>query len=623
LLYPIQNNFRDIIEVTGLWQFKTDPDNIGEAEGWYNGFDSDLDIAVPGSWNEQLEEAGLLHYVGTAWYSRAVFLSHDLENKKIWLRVGSADYSAKVWVNGLCVGDNSFGFLPFEFPITDVVRLGERVEIVIRVNNELTHESIPQGITSEQYEVEDRLREETYPPARFDFSPFGGIHRPVQIITTPKSHLSRLKVDTAYSNGKGSVQVSMATEGIGKATVVVRIEANENSMTSTVTVQDDCATLMVPIETCHSWSPSDPFLYELTVQIRKDDRIVDEYSLPIGVREIKVVGNKLLLNGREIYLKGFGKHEDASVIGKGLFFPLMVKDFEMIKWIGANSFRTSHYPYAEETMFYADKKGVLVIDEVPAVSLDLRHTNSKTKTKHKEFIDRLFERDYNHPCVIMWALGNEPNLVGEEGYEKGTGRAYWKEIFAHARTLDASRPMVVPNCLRAGINDPALEFSDILCINRYYGWYEYPGRLDYALTVLEEELDALFAKYRKPLMMTEFGADTMPGMHSTSDQMFTEEYQTKMLAMYIRLLRSKEYTIGEHVWNFADFRTPQHFRRVMLNMKGVFTRDRQPKAAAFRLKTLWGADDDSRNQQSSMIREQNNPERKAQRSPSIQERVKL
>ncbi len=88
-------------------------------------------------------------------------------------------------------------------------------------------------------------------------------------------------------------------------------------------------------------------------------------------------------------------------------------------------------------------------------------------------------------------------------------------------------------------------------------------------------------------MMTEFGADTIEGAHSISDQMFTEEYQAKLLEMYIKLLRSKDYNIGEHVWNFADFRTPQHFRRVIFNRKGVFTRTREPKLAAFKLKELW------------------------------------
>jgi len=147
--------------------------------------------------------------------------------------------------------------------------------------------------------------------------------------------------------------------------------------------------------------------------------------------------------------------------------------------------------------------------------------------------------------------------------------------------------MTVPNCFRAGINDPVFEFSDIITLNRYYGWYEYPGQLEHAISLLSTEMDAVYAKYYKPVMLTEFGADTIPGLHSTSDQMFTEEYQEKFLEMYVESIRSKNYTVGEHVWNFADFRTPQHFRRVVFNMKGVFTRDRAPKNAAFKLRKIW------------------------------------
>ncbi len=311
--------------------------------------------------------------------------------------------------------------------------------------------------------------------------------------------------------------------------------------------------------------------------------------MPIGIREIKISDYKLLLNGKEIYLQGFGKHEDYSAIGKGLFLPLMVKDFELLKWINANSFRTSHYPYAEEIMFYADKKGILIIDEVPAVSLDFRYVNENTKKNHLEFIDRLIERDYNHPSVIVWSVGNEPNIVGDESYYDGTGKKYWKEIFDYTRSLDNSRPLTVPNCTRAGVNDPVFEFSDILSINRYYGWYEHPGMLEYACEKLSQEMDEIYKLYNKPMLLTEFGSDTMPGFHSTSVQMFTEEYQTKLIEMYIDVIRSKSYTIGEQVWNFADFRTPQHFRRVVLNLKGIFTRERAPKSAAFKLKEIWKA----------------------------------
>ena len=100
-------------------------------------------------------------------------------------------------------------------------------------------------------------------------------------------------------------------------------------------------------------------------------------------------------------------------------------------------------------------------------------------------------------------------------------------------------------------------------------------------------MEELHARYKKPILITEFGADSLAGSHSTSLQMFTEEYQAKLIEEYIRCIESKPYTIGEMVWNFADFRTPQHFRRVVLNLKGVFTRDREPKLAAFKLKELW------------------------------------
>ncbi len=587
MLYPIQNNERSILDISGLWKFKADPTNAGEHERWYEGFDSDLDVAVPGSWNEQLEEAGLLSYVGRAWFSKDFFLSRELHNKKLWLRVGSADYRAKAWVNGKFVGEHEFGFMPFEFQINDYVKCGETVQVIIMVDNELTHDSIPQGISSDQYQIENRLREETFPPARFDFFPFGGIQRTVQIVSTPHAHLDTVKVKTHYSSGAGSVSVALTTIGIGAAKVVAQLKGDEEVTTAHAAVRMESSTVSFELAECRPWSPEDPFLYELTLQLVNGDRIIDEYSLPIGIREVKIEGNRLYLNGNEIYLKGFGRHEDFSVIGKGLFLPALVKDFQLLQWIGANSFRTSHYPYAEETMYYADRKGFLIIDEVPAVSLDFRQTNGKTLELHKQFVKRLFDRDMNHPSVVIWSLGNEPNLVGEDSYMNGSGRVYWKEVFDYARTLD-DRPMVVPNCLRAGINDPVLEFSDIVCINRYYGWYEYPGRLGHGVAVLEKELDVLYEKYQKPIMMTEFGADTIPGMHSTSDQMFTEEFQEKLISMYIAALRSKEYVIGEHVWNFADFRTPQNLRRVVHNMKGVFTRARSPKLAAFTLKKIWG-----------------------------------
>jgi beta-glucuronidase len=593
MLYPIQNGYRSIQELSGLWKFKIDPQRSGERDRWFQGFDSDLDIAVPGSWNEQLEEAGLLHYVGAAWYSKKFIVAKEFHEKRIWLRIGSADYRAKVWLNGKLIGENLLGFLPFEFEITEGLVPGEEAEVVIMVDNELSDDVIPQGIQSEQFSVEDRLREETNPPSRFDFSPFGGIHRPVQIITTPKEYIQSIRIETkVLGEHKGSMTLSVATTQTHKASLIFVVHNGKNILRQQFDLTEDGSVrATVNIDSCELWSPEHPVLYDCKFQLVVDDLVIDEYVLPIGIREIRIEGDQLLLNNKAVYLKGFGKHEDFSVVGKGLLLPLMVKDFELMKWMHANSFRTSHYPYSEEMMYYADKKGIMVIGEVPAVSLDVRCANERTLRDHKEYIERLVERDYNHPSIIMWAAGNEPNLVGAKEYYDGSGKKYWKEIFTTLRSLDSSRPLTVPNCTRAGIDDPVFEFCDVLCLNRYYGWYEYPGNLEYAAEILSKEMDAIYAKYKKPVLFTEFGADTIPGLHSTSTQMFTEEYQAQLLEMYIRVIRSKTYTIGEQAWNFADFRTPQHFRRVVMNRKGVFTREREPKLAAFKLKELWGCDD--------------------------------
>jgi beta-glucuronidase len=588
MLYPIRNKFRSLFEVNDFWKFKVDENKTGEEEKWYNGFESDMEIAVPGSWNEQLEESGLLNYTGSVWYGKKVFIPAEFDGKRIILRIGSADFNSKVWIDGTFIGENNQGFLPFEFDITGNVNAGSEFSLVILVNNELTGETIPQGILSSNYAEESRLREETFPPARFDFSPFGGINRPVIIYTTPAEYIDRIQVDSKIlSEKKGQAGISVFCGKNGCDSLKFEISDSSRDYSKNEKLNGTTAKTSIELSDCRFWSNLDPHLYNLKIRLINKGEVIDEYSLSIGIREIKVVDNKIYLNNKEIYLQGFGKHEDYSVIGRGLFLPLIVKDFELMKWVNANSFRTSHYPYAEEMLSYADRKGILIIDEVPAVSLDFRFVNQKTLENHKEAQRRLIERDYNHPSVIMWTPGNEPNLVGEPSYYDGRGKKYWKEIIDYLKSLDSSRPVTVPNCTRSGVDDPVFEFCDILSINRYYGWYEYPGRIEYAIEVLGKEMDLLHKKYGKPMIMTEFGVDTVPGLHSTSDQMFTEEYQAKYLEEYIKLFRTKTYMVGEHVWNFADFRTPQHFRRVVLNLKGIFTRERAPKLAAFKLKEIW------------------------------------
>lgn len=133
---------------------------------------------------------------------------------------------------------------------------------------------------------------------------------------------------------------------------------------------------------------------------------------------------------------------------------------------------------------------------------------------------------------------------------------------------------------------PQAPYVDVICVNSYDSWYHDPGHLEVIPIQLKSQLDNWYGKYHKPVIQSEYGADAVPGIHSDPPLMFTEEYQKALLQNYHSVFdqRRKEYVIGELIWNFADFMTPQAITRVVGNKKGIFTRQRQPKAAAFILK---------------------------------------
>jgi beta-glucuronidase len=278
---------------------------------------------------------------------------------------------------------------------------------------------------------------------------------------------------------------------------------------------------------------------------------------------------------------------------------VLVRDFELLKWVGANSFRTSHYPYAEETMMLADEAGFMVIAETPAVSLVFMDPPEVIEARYQALqadLEALVARDKNHPCVIMWSLANEPipkpfhttNEAPAGAVEVGT--RFFSRLFARARQLDQTRPVAM-----VSVHNGPPEWvgqGDVICTNSYNGWYAASGRLDVAAETLEREIVALRARHGdKPVIFTEFGADAMAGAHSQPPVMWTEDYQAELIALYWRVLRQHPYIVGAHPWAFADFKTPQSIMRVEgLNQKGVFTRDRRPKLAAQRLRQLWTGD---------------------------------
>jgi beta-glucuronidase len=550
MLYPQSNRYRQYFDLSSFWEIRFDPDHVGESAGWPSGFAGGQPIAVPASWNDQFE--GRRDYLDFAWYQLRFDAPWDLGARKYILRFGSVNYLADVWLNQTKLGSHEGGHLPFEFDVTSLLRPEDNL-LVVRVDGSLAPDRVPPG--NVKVNGMDRFDDVSYPNGSFDFFPYCGIHRPVLLYTTAPEGISDLMAVTGIDGETGLVQVQ-----------IQRTESTPARARLTLRGHGE---------------PESPNLYDLIVELEDNEQVFDRYVLPIGIRTIRVEGDQLLLNGQPIYLKGFGRHEDFPVVGRGLLPALIIKDYGLMEWIGANSFRTTHYPYSEQMMDLADRLGVLVIDETPAVGLFFAEEGLERRLDLcRRYVNELIARDKNHPSVIAWSLANEPH-----SWRPGA-RPFFHNLYELAKSLDATRPITVVSAV--GMAEEAFDFVDFMCLNRYYAWYTDPGQLDVACEKLSGEIDALYNRYHKPLALTEFGADTLPGCHAEPPEMFSEEFQAEMLARYIGVLRTKPFVVGEQVWNLCDFKTGQSARRVGgLNLKGVFTRDRRPKMAAHRLRQLW------------------------------------
>jgi beta-glucuronidase len=586
-LYPQQNDLRNTINLSGIWQWKKDSLGIGEQENWQNGLQEARNIAVPGSWNEQFTDSR--NYLGLAWYETETFVPSAWRGQRIFLRVGSANYAAKVWVNGQPVGQHEGGHLPFVFEIGSKLQWGKANRISISVENELKPSRVPTG------NVPGGVFS-NYPKSNYDFFPYAGLQRDVWLYSLPaSSSIKDITVTTDFENSTGSIKVEVVTEGDARQGQVT-VSGNGQNITAPLSFANNAATATLSIPSVRLWSMEDPFLYQIEVTIGNAAAAADRYILETGVRTVSVSDKAVLLNGEPVFLKGFGKHEDFPIFGKGTARPVMVKDFALLKWIGANSFRTSHYPYDEDYLRMADREGFLIIDETPSVGLYF-HGDAEDLAQRqemcKQYINEMITRDKNHPSVIMWCVANEPfpenmNVNGGSGGRVATPEsvALFQEMYDLVKARDQTRPATMVGVM----GGPAewISMWDVICINRYYGWYTHLGEPEAGAKLLGMELDGLYQRYQKPIIVTEFGADTYPGMHATETEMFTEEFQTLFLKLYLDVADARDFVTGMHVWAFSDFKTSQGLIRFGgMNYKGVFTQDRKPKAAAHFLRSRW------------------------------------
>ena len=555
---------RTTLSLDGVWHAIVDPYETGLNGRFYENahpesrsdlleydFEKSGVLAVPGDWNSQRES--LFFYEGPVWYQR--YFSYAPKPKtRVFLYFGAANYQARVWLNGKKLGEHIGGFSPFTFEITREGSGGQN-NLVVEVNN--------------------TRRADAVPALNTDWWNYGGLTRSVQLIELPETFVENYVVQLA-KDSTAEIAGWVRLNGAAPAQPVT-IEIPEVSFT--ITLKPDAngyAAFHSPAK-LQLWSPENPKLYRVLISAG-DDKVEDQ----IGFRSIATRGTQILLNGEPIFLRGISMHEEAPFrSGRGLAEEDVRTLLQWAKELGCNFVRLAHYTHNEYVARLADRMGLLLWSEVP-VYWDTAWENPATLDNAESQMRDAIARDHNRASVILWSLSNEtpPTPPRVE---------FLKAMAAYTRQNDPTRLITsAMNRLRKDnpknrvLNDPLGGYLDVLGVNEYIGWYE--GRP-------EDADDTRWSSpYDKPVIVSEFGAETPYNSHGDAATRWTEEYQANVYEHQLKMLRQMPFLAGMSPWLLMDFRSP---RRLLpdvqdnYNRKGLISDHGQRKQAFYVLQKFY------------------------------------
>lgn len=538
----------------GVWNFVLDLHDEGLRQRWYE--DAPAPIAgwtaprdhddgdwqtttVPSCWNVARPE--WTYFEGGAWYTRSFDHQPRLPGERTFLRIGAANYEARVFLNGVFVGAHRGGSTPF------FIELGGHL---VRGANRL------------QIQVDNRRRPERVPMNHTDWFNYGGLYREVELVRVPGificdfgvalvpgSHGRRIAIDVALSAPIDGV-VEVAIGGLAEA-IAVPVAAGAGRVEIAAAPE--------------LWSPANPRLYEVEARFG-DDRLHDR----VGFREISVAGQRILLNGEDIFLRGVCVHEDDVATGKATSEADIRRRFADAKALNANFLRLSHYPHHELAAKIADEEGLLLWQEVP-VYWAIDFANPDTFADADNQLREMIRRDRNRASVIIWGVGNENADTDER-------LAFMSGLAASCREMDPTR-LVSAACLinreHFRIEDRLSEALDIIGLNEYFGWYE-PSLDGLKQLFANSDLD-------KPLIITETGADAVAGHAGAPGELFGENHQSELFGKQLDLVADAPYVRGFCPWILYDFRTERRQTALQrgYNLKGLIAADKATRKKAF------------------------------------------
>ncbi|MDR1284343.1 MAG: beta-galactosidase [Opitutaceae bacterium] len=526
----------------GEWQFGLDPVGAGETQAWFK----------PGFVNAHWDKVSVPHcfsvdpryhyYTGNAWYFRTFTAEPAAQGTRVFVHFDAVFYHATVWLNGKLLGEHEGGYTPFEFDATGLLsdKADRKNALVVRVNNAWSTGTIPGAKTRVSYQNLNYGQ-------LFPWINYGGITRPVSLLVRPEFHIAKTKVEATPDLAAGT------------ATLLVRVFVRNRSADATWTSRDIGLNLyrdgkrvpvdakisggpvgprgtgvfrieaMLPGESVALWGFDHPVMYDAEVRAGKDVARV-----PFGIRSIEVRGTKLLLNGETISLGGCNRPLDYPGYGSMDPTKVLEQDMRLIKSGGMELSRISHYPVSTELLDQADRLGMLIIGEAGNWQMTPEQmADPVMREKFQAQMREMVERDWNHPSVIAWSLGNE--------YQSQTdaGQAWTRDMYAFAKALDASRLVTFASNIvtRPNIKKPedeASQYVDFISAN-IYG--DHLQRL--------QRIHALYPE--KPVYVSEFGL--------RADKVKNEQERVNYVRRAMADFRKCDFLIGASVWTFNDYQS--------------------------------------------------------------------
>lgn len=491
-------------------------------------------MPVPGCWNE--ERPDLMHFEGCALYVRE--FDGPPSGPQYFLYVGAANYESTIWLNGAFLGRHEGGFTPFCVEVTPHLQ-GRNVLAII---------------------VDNRREADQVPGLWYDWFNYGGICRPVSLVQVPSPHIRRTFLRLLPATGFRRLRLDVETSAAEGEDLTLTVPALGVKERTTVD-EAGGASLELTAEP-RLWSPDDPRLYEVEVTLESGDTLSDE----VGFREVRTEGDRLLLNGRPIFLRGICAHEEFPGRGRAATEEDTRRMLEAARDLGCNFLRLAHYPHHENAARLADRMGLLLWAEIP-VYWHIAFGDADVLARARNQLRELILRDRNRASVIMWSVGNETPSTPER-------LAFVSDLAAHARELDSSRPASA--ALLPQPDDPLISSLDVIAVNEYFGWY-------YGQAEQVEELLAKLASHGKPIIVSEFGADCVAGLHGGADEIRTEEFQVDFYRRQLAGISRCPSVVGTTPWVLYDFRSPLRQNKYQrgYNRKGLVGDDHRSRKAAF------------------------------------------